>query len=82
MVLIIAWEESCGVSAQRRGFWELHTPPHIPNFPGLRVVETYKHLGSILEDSGSAAPDVAHRVSSAMAAYAPLARKVFCSRER
>ena len=51
--------------------------PLISDVPGLRVVSVYKHLGSILEDSGSAAPDVPHRVSSAMAAYVPLARKVF-----
>ena len=45
--------------------------------PALRVVQVYKHLGSILEKSGAAAPDVPHRVTSAMSAYVPLALKVF-----
>ena len=43
----------------------------------LRVVQSYKHLGSILESTGSSGPDAAHRATSAMSAFAPLSKKVF-----
>jgi hypothetical protein len=43
----------------------------------LNVVDMYKHLGSVVASDGSAAPDVPKRVQSSMAAYAPLALKIF-----
>ena len=45
--------------------------------PLLRVVSSYKHLGSVLDPSGSGAPDVPNRVQAAGAAYSPIARQVF-----
>ena len=45
----------------------------------LRLVQIYKHLGSYIRADGSPAPDVPHRIRSAMSAYAPLAVKVFGS---
>ena len=40
-------------------------------------MSSYKHLGSVLDPSGSGAPDVPNRVQAAGAAYSPIARKVF-----
>ena len=49
----------------------------IPGSSVLRLVASYKHLGSRIEmDSRSCAESLA-RASSAMSAYCPLARKVF-----
>lgn len=41
------------------------------------VVHQYKHLGSIISADGAAAADVPRRVQIAMAAFAPLALKIF-----
>ena len=43
----------------------------------VRVVATYKHLGSMLDSEGGHAPDVEVRTQRAMASYAPLAKKVY-----
>ena len=43
----------------------------------LRIVSEYKHLGSTIANNGAAVPDVPLRATSALAAYSPLARKVF-----
>ena len=43
----------------------------------VRVVATYKHLGSMLDSEGGHAPDVEVRSQRAMASYAPLAKKVY-----
>jgi hypothetical protein len=42
----------------------------------LRIVSEYKHLGSSIDSCGSVLSDVSGRVSSAMSAYAPIAKKV------
>ena len=47
------------------------------NHPFLRVVRRYVHLGSGLDDVCSPSPDVQIRTSSAMAAFAPISKKVF-----
>lgn len=47
----------------------------------IRLVEQYKHLGSMLDASMSHNPDVDHRVQSAMTSYVPIAFKVFGARE-
>ena len=44
---------------------------------GVRVVKNYRHLGNILESTGSPAADVPARVSSAMSAYCPISSKIF-----
>jgi hypothetical protein len=46
----------------------------------LRVVEHYKHLGSIVCLSESLVYDAQHRCSSAMTSYAPISGRVFGSR--
>ena len=43
----------------------------------VRLVPTYKHLGSMLDSEATCAPDVAARVQKAMTSYAPISRKVF-----
>jgi hypothetical protein len=43
----------------------------------LRIVQHYKHLGSVIGPDGSSAADAPVRVRSAMTSYAPLAVKVF-----
>eukprot|EP00973_Karenia_brevis_P028463 3922818-Karenia_brevis.AAC.1 len=45
--------------------------------PYLRVVQSYKHLGSALDALGRPLPDVSKRVSSAMASYVPIAKRTF-----
>ena len=45
----------------------------------IHVVDIYKHLGSVVEISGSLMPEANARVRAAMNAYAPLAGKVFGS---
>ena len=45
--------------------------------PRLRIVRTYKYLGSWLADDGAPAADPCHRSTSCLATYAPLAWKVF-----
>ena len=45
----------------------------------LRIVEHYKHLGSHLSVDGSLMFDAQHRCSSALAAYVPLAHRIFGS---
>ena len=45
----------------------------------LRLVQDYKHLGSWLSRNPSAAPDVSHRIASAMSVYCPLSFKRFGS---
>ena len=46
----------------------------------LRFVDEYKHLGSIIDAHGMSFMNVASHVRNAMAAYAPLAYKLFGSR--
>ena len=45
----------------------------------LRVVQQYKHLGSIISADGTCTFDIARRTASAMTAYAPIAVSVFGS---
>jgi exonuclease III len=45
--------------------------------PALRVVRKYIHLGSGLDNHCNPSPDVQIRTSSAMAAFAPISKKVF-----
>jgi hypothetical protein len=45
----------------------------------LRITDVYKHLGTYISASGETRKNVAHRVQSAMAAYSPIACKVFGS---
>eukprot|EP00973_Karenia_brevis_P017938 2465190-Karenia_brevis.AAC.1 len=51
--------------------------PECLGSPSLRVVQEYKHLGSLISSDGSPAADAPHRAQSAMSAYAPLATKIF-----
>ena len=46
----------------------------------LRIVTQYKHLGSYICHDGSPNADVSKRVSSALAAFSPLAARVFGAR--
>jgi hypothetical protein len=43
----------------------------------LRIVGEYKHLGSVIDNVGTALQDVPIRCSAAMVTYSPLAKKVF-----
>jgi hypothetical protein len=43
----------------------------------LHLVSEYKHLGGIIAMSGAISAEAAHRASSAMSAYGPLAGKIF-----
>ena len=45
----------------------------------LRIVESYKHLGSYLSISDSLMHDAQHRCSAALSAYVPIAQKIFAS---
>ena len=47
----------------------------------LRIVDQYKHLGSMLDANMCHNPDVEIRVRRAMVAYAPIAFKVFGAKE-
>ncbi|CAK0843813.1 unnamed protein product [Prorocentrum cordatum] len=47
--------------------------------PSLHVCEEYKHLGTWVSVYGMSSRSAAHRAQSAMAAYAPISRKVFGS---
>jgi hypothetical protein len=58
------------------GFVSIPLPPECGH-PALRVVRKYVHLGSGLDNHCSSAPDVQIRTSSAMAAFAPIAKKVY-----
>ena len=46
----------------------------------LRVVSQYKHLGSVVDDTGSLVPDARSRASPAMKSYVPLASKIIWCR--
>ena len=46
----------------------------------LRLVDTYKHLGSILAHGDAPGADTDHRLRSAKAAYMPIVAKVFGAR--
>ena len=54
-------------------------PPSPPWTIALRIVDQYRHLGSIVTPDGNLTPEALARASSAMAAYGPLAVKVFGS---
>ena len=45
----------------------------------INVVESYKHLGGIVTRDGGLVPDAASKKQSALAAYMPIAMKVFAS---
>ena len=47
----------------------------------LHVVDRYRHLGGIVSISGTLLPEAHQRASSAMAAYSPLAKRVFGATE-
>ena len=45
----------------------------------LNIVDSYKHVGSVVQSAGLLIKDAKHRASSALSAYAPLAMRVFGS---
>ena len=45
----------------------------------LRITDSYKHLGTYISSHGETRRNITHRVQSAMAAYSPIAVKVFGS---
>jgi hypothetical protein len=47
----------------------------------VRIVNSYKHLGSVATDNGSLYLDAKHKKANAMQAYAPLSSKIFGSPE-
>ena len=61
---------------KENGATSIHLPVECGH-PSLRVVRKYVHLGSGIDENCSAWPDVQIRTSSAMAAYAPISKKVF-----
>jgi hypothetical protein len=70
-----------GSAIQKRAlFIDSDSKMKLPSNAGaanLRIVQHYKHLGSVIGCAGSSAADVPVRVRSAMASFAPLAIKVF-----
>ena len=50
-----------------------------PTVLQLNIVTTYKHLGSYLACTGQCGKNIGHRCASALAAYSPLAAKLFGS---
>ena len=47
----------------------------------LCVVNLYKHLGSIIECTGSLIPEARSRAKSALTAFVPLARNIFANKK-
>ena len=43
----------------------------------LRIVDSYKHLGSHVSADGNCVPEASHRAASAMSAFVPLAGSLF-----
>ena len=54
-------------------------PKGVQGHEYLHIVDSYKHVGTIISKDGLFVLDARTRVQSAMAAYAPLANKVFSS---
>ena len=54
-------------------------PPCPPRKVALRIVDCYKHLGSIVCPDGNLMPEARARANAAMATFAPLAVKIFGS---
>ena len=51
--------------------------PLAGGLPPLRLVYTYKHVGTMATAKASVGPEVARRATSALAAHVPLARRIF-----
>ena len=61
-----------------RGDGSLAVPvPEAGGDRAIRIVQSYKHLGGIIRDDGSPLPECRARSQSGMAAYSPIAQKVF-----
>ena len=66
----------------RKVFVEQHSSlplPAVANADRLRIVQSYKHLGSVITPDGKPNLDVPNRTSSALTSYAPIAVSVFGS---